>query len=36
MEALKSWLEQQFEERNVEPNSSLGKRFSTCSIIGRR
>src|SRR5215831_11279518 len=25
MEALKSWLDQQFEERNVEPNSSLGK-----------
>jgi hypothetical protein len=25
MEALKAWLEQQFEERNVEPNSSLGK-----------
>jgi transposase len=25
MEALKSWLEQQFEEHNVEPNSSLGK-----------
>lgn len=25
MAALKSWLEQQFEERNVEPNSSLGK-----------
>jgi hypothetical protein len=25
MEALKSWLEQQFEERHVEPNSSLGK-----------
>jgi len=28
MEALKSWLEQQFEERNVEPNSSLGKAFA--------
>ena len=27
MEALKSWLEQQFEERTVEPNSSLGKAF---------
>jgi transposase len=27
MEALKHWLEQQFEERNVEPNSSLGKAF---------
>jgi transposase len=27
MAALKSWLEQQFEERNVEPNSSLGKAF---------
>ena len=25
MEALKSGLDQQFEERNVEPNSSLGK-----------
>ena len=25
MTALKSWLEQQFEERNVEPNSSLWK-----------
>ena len=25
MEALKDWLEQQFEERTVEPNSSLGK-----------
>ncbi len=25
MEALKGWLEQQFEERTVEPNSSLGK-----------
>ena len=25
MEALKQWLEQQFEERLVEPNSSLGK-----------
>ena len=36
MAALKSWLEQQFEERNVEPNSSWGKHFSTCSIIGRR
>jgi transposase len=28
MEALKAWLEQQFEERNVEPNSSLGKAFA--------
>jgi len=28
MEALKHWLGQQFEERNVEPNSSLGKAFS--------
>jgi transposase len=28
MEALKSWLAQQFEERNVEPNSSLGKAFA--------
>jgi transposase len=28
MEALKSWLEQQCEERNVEPNSSLGKAFA--------
>jgi len=27
MEALKHWLEQQFEERHVEPNSSLGKAF---------
>ena len=27
MAALKSWLEQQFEERHVEPNSSLGKAF---------
>lgn len=27
MEQLKHWLEQQFEERNVEPNSSLGKAF---------
>jgi transposase len=27
MAALKSWLEQQCEERNVEPNSSLGKAF---------
>src|ERR671923_994251 len=25
MEALKDWLDAQFEERNVEPNSSLGK-----------
>ena len=24
---LKHWLEQQFEERTVEPNSSLGKAF---------
>jgi len=28
MEALKHWLEQQFEERHVEPNSSLGKAFA--------
>jgi transposase len=28
METLKSWLEQQCEERNVEPNSSLGKAFA--------
>ena len=28
MEALKHWLAQQFEERNVEPNSSLGKAFA--------
>jgi hypothetical protein len=28
MEALKHWLEQQFAERNVEPNSSLGKAFA--------
>jgi hypothetical protein len=28
MEALKAWLVQQFEERNVEPNSSLGKAFA--------
>jgi transposase len=28
MEALKHWLEQQFEERTVEPNSSLGKAFA--------
>jgi transposase len=27
MEALKHWLDEQFEERNVEPNSSLGKAF---------
>src|SRR5262252_7280734 len=27
MEALKDWLAAQFEERNVEPNSSLGKAF---------
>jgi hypothetical protein len=27
MEALKDWLDTQFEERNVEPNSSLGKAF---------
>ena len=27
MEALKDWLDAQFEERNVEPNSSLGKAF---------
>jgi transposase len=27
MEALKHWLEQQFAERAVEPNSSLGKAF---------
>jgi len=27
MEQLKHWLEQQFEERTVEPNSSLGKAF---------
>ncbi len=27
MEALKDWLEQQFEDRTVEPNSSLGKAF---------
>jgi hypothetical protein len=25
MDGLKHWLEQQFEDRNVEPNSSLGK-----------
>ena len=28
MEALKHWLEQQFAERTVEPNSSLGKAFA--------
>jgi transposase len=28
MQKLKHWLEQQFEERNVEPNSSLGKAFA--------
>jgi hypothetical protein len=28
MEGLKHWLEQQFEERTVEPNSSLGKAFA--------
>jgi transposase len=28
MEALKYWLEQQFAERNVAPNSSLGKAFA--------
>src|SRR5215510_2429246 len=27
MDQLKHWLEQQFEERTVEPNSSLGKAF---------
>jgi transposase len=27
MEVLKDWLDAQFEERNVEPNSSLGKAF---------
>jgi transposase len=27
MEQLKHWLDAQFEERNVEPNSSLGKAF---------
>src|SRR6266702_47300 len=27
MEALKHWLAQQFEDRTVEPNSSLGKAF---------
>jgi transposase len=27
MEQLKHWLDEQFEERNVEPNSSLGKAF---------
>jgi hypothetical protein len=27
MEGLKHWLEQQFEDRTVEPNSSLGKAF---------
>jgi len=27
MEQLKHWLNEQFEERNVEPNSSLGKAF---------
>jgi transposase len=27
MQALKSWLEQQFADRTVEPNSSLGKAF---------
>jgi hypothetical protein len=27
MEALKDWLDAQFEERTVEPNSSLGKAF---------
>jgi len=28
MQGLKYWLEQQFEERTVEPNSSLGKAFA--------
>jgi transposase len=28
MQQLKHWLELQFEERNVEPNSSLGKAFA--------
>src|SRR5215470_55075 len=27
MEQLKHWLDEQFEERTVEPNSSLGKAF---------
>ena len=28
MDWLKPWLDQQFEERAVEPNSSLGKAFA--------
>jgi hypothetical protein len=32
MDQLKHWLEQQFEERSVEPNSSLGKAFH--SLLG--
>ena len=37
MEALKHWLEQQFEERTVEPNSSLGKAIAVpAQPIGRR
>ena len=27
MEALRDWIEKQFEEKNVEPNSGLGKAF---------
>jgi hypothetical protein len=27
LEALHDWLEQQFQDRLVEPNSSLGKAF---------
>ncbi|MFO1434703.1 MAG: transposase [Candidatus Competibacteraceae bacterium] len=28
LETLHDWLEQQFQDRTVEPNSSLGKAFS--------
>lgn len=36
LEALHDWLEAQFAERKVEPNSSLGKAITICSGTGSR
>ena len=35
MEKLHAWLEAQFAERKVEPNSGLGQAIATCSSTGR-
>ena len=35
LERLQNWIQIQLEQRRVEPNSALGKRWRTCSGIGR-